>query len=263
MGQICGQLPILQYLMVSSLSNEQIKEQKQLKMFQCNPSLLPQSCTNHTLSEFINAQISPFVNNTHTNARYCGYIHQDDILYVFGQINALCKITSNTIGGFSLIDEIVNSKSSNGLPICSNTSLLFTYNPKLCFLYDTKNRQIEIPIAGYTECHKTKLQYHIAYGIDSSRRVYCTNVQAINSQLNSPNFGILRVALFISDCNIISQSKNINIDENTTILTFDKYNNKNTYTYYPKLLNGVINMKNSTDEGINQIPLGEGNCFTM
>jgi hypothetical protein len=248
MGQIGEQLPILQYLMV--LNNNQT-----LNFVQCSPVLIPAQCTNHTISELISAQISPIMHSKNMNVRYCGYLNHNNSLYLFGQINAQNNKISQNVGMFSLIDEIVNVKSSSQVPICLDTVSLFTNNPILCFLYDTKNRQIKIPVVGYTLCSKSKINYHIMYGIDSSSKYYCTNATALTNQLASMTLSdirILRVAIFISTCKIMPQSQNEFMP-----IQIAPQSDCNTYTYYPKLLTSVICMKTVTDSAITQVPLSD------
>jgi len=255
MGQIRGQLPILQYLTIFDLDEKEKTLNKKINLLRCNPSLIPQPCTNHSISEFVSSQLSTIISSANINSRYCGYIHHDDILYIFCQINAECKILSPDLGCFSLIDEIVNVKSSNGIPICPNVVSLFTHNPNLCFLYDTKKCQIERPIAGYTLCSNAKLNYYIIYGIDSTSRSYYINIQVLKTKLkteNLLNIGILRSAIFLSVCKIMPQLQD-DVPVPVPVPVPEPYNS--TYTYYPKILNGIVCMGYSTDGTITQLPL--------
>ena len=85
------------------------------------------------------------------NKNYKGCVSFDNGIYVFINISDTdIKLREEVEYYWAIVDEIINMKSINNIPICNKIITIFKSNEEIQNIYDENNDPIEIPIIGYT-----------------------------------------------------------------------------------------------------------------
>lgn len=143
-----------------------------------------------------------------------GYFEYKQELYVF--INITEQFKSNICGEFVLVDELLNTRKMNEIPIQYQANVLFEMNDFLCFLLDDKDEFYEIPSVAYVCKEKSKVNFTSIFGETASLGIignyfYFTNYK--NAIMNKPKGGgIIRFALFIGNTKYIENLPNDPVD---------------------------------------------------
>ena len=93
------------------------------------------------------------------NKNYKGFIPFENNVYIFiGISDVNIKLPDDGEYYWAIIDELINMKSINNIPICNNITNVFQSNEEIKYIYNENNVPIEIPIVGYT-CTNNKTGY--------------------------------------------------------------------------------------------------------
>lgn len=85
-----------------------------------------------------------------SNSLYKGYVKVEDRLYVFIDISIInVEIPESDVFSWVIIDEIVNKRLCNNIPICNMIVDLFSTNQVIKNIYNENNEPIETPIQVY------------------------------------------------------------------------------------------------------------------
>lgn len=116
--------------------------------------------------------------------KYKGYIKVDDKLYIFiDASNIVVNLHENEIFSWVIIDEIVNKKLSNNIPICNNVIGLFSSNNRIKNIYNENNDIIEYPICVYICKNEGDSSYA---NVESS---HISHMSLISDKIQHPIFG--------------------------------------------------------------------------
>jgi hypothetical protein len=85
------------------------------------------------------------------NKNYKGFISVENNVYIFICISDTnIKLNKEIDYYWAIIDEIINMKSINNIPICDKIINVFHSNKEIQNIHDENNVPIEMPIVGYT-----------------------------------------------------------------------------------------------------------------
>ena len=119
-----------------------------------------------------------------SNDNYKGYVKVEDKLYMFIDVSAIEMIfPENEVFSWVIMDEILNKRLSNNVPICNIVLEMFSINNQIKNIYDENNDIIEYPICVYL-CKKGGEEDYINVESKSS-----TNMSLISDKLEHPIFG--------------------------------------------------------------------------
>lgn len=119
-----------------------------------------------------------------SNDNYKGYVKVEDKLYIFIDVSAIELIfPENEVFSWVIIDEIINKKVSNNIPICDIITNMFSTNNSIKNIYDENNEIIEYPICVYL-CKKENGEEYINVESKSS-----TNMSLMSDKIEHPIFG--------------------------------------------------------------------------
>lgn len=167
---------------------------------------------------FIPEQCSQYLKNnfgiTYDNSidYYKGYVNIEDKVYIFIDTSVInIEIPENKEYSWIIVDEIVNKKSSNNIPICDIVIDMFSNNSDIKYIYTENNDIIEYPICVYIcksednnytnvettgTLHTSLISDKISHPIFGNITMFSTN-----SILNDNMYE--RYSLFTSDANFI------------------------------------------------------------
>lgn len=167
---------------------------------------------------FIPEQCSQYLKNnfgiTYDNSieYYKGYVNVGSKVYIFIDTSVIdIEISENKEYSWVIIDEIVNKKSSNNIPICNIVIDIFSNNSDIKNIYTENNDIIEYPICVYI-CDKSDDNYN---NIETTGSLHTS---LISDKITHPIFGNItmfstdhilndnmyeRYSLFTSDANFI------------------------------------------------------------
>jgi len=168
-------------------------------------TVLPEQCSQYLKNNF---------GITYDNSieYYKGYVNVDGKVYVFIDTSVIdIEIPENEEYSWVIIDEIINKKSSNNIPICNIVIDIFSTNSDIKNIYNENNDIIEYPICVYI-CDKSDDNYN---NIESTGSL---DTSLISDKIAHPIFGNItmfstnhilndniyeRYGLFTSDANYI------------------------------------------------------------
>ena len=168
-------------------------------------TVLPEQCSQYLKNNF---------GITYDNSieYYKGYVNVDGKVYVFIDTSVIdIEIPENEEYSWVIIDEIINKKSSNNIPICNIVIDIFSTNSDIKNIYNENNDIIEHPICVYI-CDKSDDNYN---NIESTGSL---DTSLISDKIAHPIFGNItmfstnhilndniyeRYGLFTSDANYI------------------------------------------------------------
>lgn len=156
--------------------------------------------------EFFN-QCSQFFQKTTTlsndiaSQRYLGFIEKDDIIYVFFDCSKLDNLVVENMQ-FGIIDEIINKKKINDIPIEQHIVELFLSSPLITHIYRVHGEEVPYPKLVYLCLSDNEGQYKNAYYSDSTKTVSVTN-----PKIEHPFFG--NVYIFSSEPIIQGSTKGL------------------------------------------------------
>ena len=138
---------------------------------------------------FIPEQCSQYLKNnfgiTYDNSidYYKGYVNVDGKVYIFIDTSVMnIEIPENKEYSWVIIDEIVNKKSSNNIPICDIVVDVFSTNLDIKNIYNENNDIIEYPICVYI-CAKDDDKYN---NIETTGTLHTS---LITDKISHPVFG--------------------------------------------------------------------------
>ena len=139
---------------------------------------------------YINEQCSRYIEKkfgidyVKSNDNYKGHVKVDDKFYIFIDVSAIELIfPENEVFSWVIIDEIINKKMSNNVPICNIVINMFSINKPIKNIYDENNDIIEYPICVYL-CKKESEENYISVESKPS-----TNMSLVSDKLEHPIFG--------------------------------------------------------------------------
>jgi hypothetical protein len=116
--------------------------------------------------------------------KYKGYVKVDDRLYIFIDASNIDLVFPETdVFSWVIIDEIVNKKLSNNIPICNNIIALFSSNKLIKNIYNENNDIIDYPICVYI----CKMEEDSQYVNVESQPI--SNMSLISDKIQDPIFG--------------------------------------------------------------------------
>lgn len=122
------------------------------------------------------------------NNLYKGYVKIEDRLYVFIDVSTIdIEIPEQDVFSWVIIDEIVNKRVCNNIPICNMIVDLFLTNPLIKNIYNENNEPIETPICVYI-CENEEVDY---VNVRSSSTL---NVSLLSNKVQHSVFG--NIAMF-------------------------------------------------------------------
>lgn len=167
---------------------------------------------------FIPEQCSQYLKNnfgiTYDNSieYYKGYVNEGSKVYIFIDTSVIdIEIPENKEYSWVIVDEIINKKSSNNIPICNIVIDIFSNNSDIKNIYTENNDIIEYPICVYI-CDKSDDNYN---NIETTGSLHTS---LISDKISHPIFGNItmfstnhilndniyeRYGLFTSDANYI------------------------------------------------------------
>ena len=154
--------------------------------------------------DYINDQSSQYIEKNFgikyekIRDNYKGYVKVDDKLYIFIDVSAIELIfPENEVFSWVIIDEIINKKISNNVPICNFIINMFSTNNSIKNIYDENNDIIEYPICVYS-CKKESEEDYTNVELKISN-----NMSLISYKIEHPIFGN----------NTMFSTERINIDD--------------------------------------------------
>lgn len=178
----------------------------------------------HTLEDYSKVFLSGLLrvdnfDDFNNFVQFDGYYINENILYLFFDVSK-CKYDVDKIytAQFALIDEITNHKAVCNVKICDETTMFFTNNESINYLYDKHNEVIEIPVVGYVgKTTLEKLNFTYVFGETSKNKLaifgahfYFTD---FNNSIKNKSYGVVRFALFAGKTKYIENDQNLPIDE--------------------------------------------------
>ena len=143
---------------------------------------------------------------------YKGYVNDGSKIYIFIDTSVIdIEIPENKEYSWVIVDEIINKKSSNNIPICNIVIDIFSNNSDIKNIYNENNDIIEYPICVYI-CDKSDDNYN---NIETTGSLHTS---LISDKISHPIFGNItmfstnhilndnmyeRYSLFTSDANFI------------------------------------------------------------
>lgn len=119
-----------------------------------------------------------------SNDKYKGYVKVDDKMYIFIDVSVINLIfPENDVFSWVIIDEIINKKMSNNIPICNVVINMFSTNKQIRNIYNENNDIIEYPICVYLCKKENEVDY-----INAELKSY-TNISLISDKIQHPVFG--------------------------------------------------------------------------
>ena len=160
--------------------------------------------TENIEDEYVNEQCSQYLEKNFgieyvkSNDNYKGFVKVEDKLYIFIDVSAIeLNFPENEAFSWIIIDEIINKKMSNNVPICNIVINMFSTNSLIKNIYDENNNIIEYPICVYL-CKKDNEADYTNVELKSS-----TNMSLISDKIEHPIFGN----------NTMFSTERINIDD--------------------------------------------------
>jgi hypothetical protein len=133
--------------------------------------------------------------------KYKGHVKIGDRLYIFINVsNTDLVFPENDVFSWVIIDEIINKKLSNNIPICNIVIDMFSNNNLIKNIYNENNDIIEYPICVYI-CKKEGDSQYVNVGSQP-----ITNMSLISDKIQHPIFGN---ASMFSTNKIINDDKNV------------------------------------------------------
>ena len=146
---------------------------------------------------FIPEQCSQYLKNnfgiTYDNSieYYKGYVNEGSKVYIFIDTSVIdIEIPENKEYSWVIVDEIINKKSSNNIPICNIVIDIFSNNPDIKNIYTENNDIIEYPICVYI-CDKSDDNYN---NIETTGSLHTS---LISDKISHPIFG--NITMFSTD----------------------------------------------------------------
>jgi len=146
---------------------------------------------------FIPEQCSQYLKNnfgiTYDNSieYYKGYVNEGSKVYIFIDTSVIdIEIPENKEYSWIIVDEIINKKSSNNIPICNIVIDIFSNNPDIKNIYTENNDIIEYPICVYI-CDKSDDNYN---NIETTGSLHTS---LISDKISHPIFG--NITMFSTD----------------------------------------------------------------
>lgn len=146
---------------------------------------------------FLPEQCSQYIKNnfgiTYDNSIECykGYVNVGSKVYIFIDTSVIdIEIPENTEYSWVIVDEIVNKKSSNNIPICNIVIDMFSNNSDIKNIYTENNDIIEYPICVYI----CKLEDNNYTNVESTGTLHTS---LISDKISHPIFG--NITMFSTD----------------------------------------------------------------
>ena len=214
-----GKYPFQEFLMVTNPFSEN-SELMFPFMYLTEELKNNQNNTQEQLQNDISYQVSYILSHiiklNYMSDKICidGFYEYNQDIYVF--INITDQYQTNICGYFIIIDELLNTRKMNEIPIQYQATVLFEMNDFLCFLLDDKDEFYEIPSVAYVCKEKSKVNFTSIFGETASLGIignyfYFTNYK--NAIMNKPKGGgIIRFALFTGNTKYIENLPNDPVD---------------------------------------------------
>lgn len=139
---------------------------------------LPLQCSQYLKNNF-------GIGNDNSNEYYRGYVKVEDKVYVFIDVSIVdMEIPDKEDFSWVIIDEIVNKKHANNIPICKIVVSMFSNNPYIKNIYTENNVITESPICAYI-CQNEDDMYT---NIETTDRL---NTSLLPDKITHPVFGTI------------------------------------------------------------------------
>lgn len=237
MIHICGyevvnnsKYPFLKYLLLKDIYDDELKfpELPYIGQTNNNASNILNYIDNY-LSELLLLQDVSVIK---LKSKFVGYLQYDKEVFIFYDLTEcelnINDIYSSNIMWFTLIDEIINTKTLCNFNVSEKTTSFFNYNPEFCVLKDPKNENYESPVVAYVARDDKRLNFTYIFGVSHSSDTnailgpsyYFTDFKNSFTCKNSHKIsiipqkkGVIRFALFLGKTKIINNNSGDENDE--------------------------------------------------
>ena len=209
--------PILSYLLI----NESVSDKKSNYKF---PVLKNDLHIHENVIDYFTLSLNQTI-------YFKGFKKYNNKLFAFYELNEINKkpesisVNNNCIYERCLIYEILNTQKIKKINISNTVVDFFLNNSSFCYLYNTKNEMIEIPITAFQMISQSKLNY-ISYNeiiLESNDNYYKLNLVYENEK----KYGTLRYAVFLKVFFSLNDLNKLKLDSqfkhcNSIIISNDK-----------------------------------------
>lgn len=160
-------------------NNESLDE---LDTYSNNTEIMEDNYINEQCSQYLEKNFG--IDHVKSNDNYKGFVKVEDRLYIFIDVSAIeLNFLENDAFSWVIIDEIINKKVSNNIPICNIVTYMFSTNRQIKNIYDENNDIVEYPICVYICKDGSELDY------TNVELKMSTNMSLMSDKIQHPIFG--------------------------------------------------------------------------